>query len=188
MKSKYDNIKTARELVAEVALNGISTTDEDICRAQDIFGQSSVGELKELAKDFSGVHGKTVSCEFYHIISVIWAWEDAVRFWNETSNREHQEVQDLREEVDALGRKNDTYYKEIENLRVELKDAKNEVLEIQERQIDKDIQAEKEAAHARECDAAYAKAHADQIAALEEEIIRLKAKLYDYMEKVAELQ
>ena len=31
--SKYDSIKTAAELVAEVRANGLSTVQEDICRA-----------------------------------------------------------------------------------------------------------------------------------------------------------
>ena len=40
--SKYDSIKTAAELVAEVQAHGLSLAQEDICRAQDIFGRSAV--------------------------------------------------------------------------------------------------------------------------------------------------
>ena len=42
MGSKYDSINTAAELVAEVQANGLSLMQEDICRAQDIFGRSAV--------------------------------------------------------------------------------------------------------------------------------------------------
>ena len=49
--SKYDNIETAADLVTEVQLNGLSTDQEDICRVQDIFGQSPVKELIRLAND-----------------------------------------------------------------------------------------------------------------------------------------
>ena len=44
-KSIYDSIKTAEELLKEVAAHGLSTKPEDICRAQDIFGRSEVKEL-----------------------------------------------------------------------------------------------------------------------------------------------
>lgn len=45
MASQYDSIKTAEELLKEVAAHGLSTKPEDICRAQDIFGRSEVKEL-----------------------------------------------------------------------------------------------------------------------------------------------
>lgn len=49
--SKYDSIKTAAELVAEVQAHGLSLAQEDICRAQDIFGRSAVQDLVALAND-----------------------------------------------------------------------------------------------------------------------------------------
>ena len=49
--SKYDSIKTAAELVKEVRLNGLSLAQEDICRAQDIFGNAPIEELVALAND-----------------------------------------------------------------------------------------------------------------------------------------
>ena len=51
MGSKYDSINTAAELVAEVQANGLSLMQEDICRAQDIFGRSAVKDLIALAND-----------------------------------------------------------------------------------------------------------------------------------------
>lgn len=35
MSSKYDHIETAAELVQEVRAHGLSTAQEDICRAQE---------------------------------------------------------------------------------------------------------------------------------------------------------
>lgn len=108
--SKYDDIKTAAELVAYVRNHGFSTQQEDICRAQDIFGRSAVEELVELANN---IGRKNVSGEpdpkgswsggvpardvFYSIAFQIWNWEDAVRFWNLHSNPQTEELKELRE-------------------------------------------------------------------------------------------
>ena len=51
MASIYDNIKTARELITNIRLHGMSTAEEDICRIQDIFGNSTYEELADLAND-----------------------------------------------------------------------------------------------------------------------------------------
>lgn len=40
--SKYDSIKTAADLVKEVRIKGLSLDQEDICRAQDIFGNAPI--------------------------------------------------------------------------------------------------------------------------------------------------
>lgn len=57
MASQYDSIKTAEELLKEVAAHGLSTKPEDICRAQDIFGRSEVKELIRLANDNGRLNG-----------------------------------------------------------------------------------------------------------------------------------
>ena len=101
--SKYDSIKTAAELVADVRANGLSTAQEDICRAQDIFGHTPIEELDRLANDIGrdndkgepDPHGSWSSSRpatqatFYRIAFSIWNWEDAVRFWNLHTNPEH---------------------------------------------------------------------------------------------------
>ena len=51
MASEYDNIKTAKDLITEVRIHGLSLAQEDICRAQDIFGHSTIEELVALAND-----------------------------------------------------------------------------------------------------------------------------------------
>lgn len=100
-KSIYDSIKTAEELLKEVAAHGLSTKPEDICRAQDIFGHSEVKELIRLANDngrLNGFDGEPdprgtyssgrvgLSKYFYQVAFHIWSWEDAVRFYNQNSN------------------------------------------------------------------------------------------------------
>ena len=113
--SKYDSIKTAAELVAEVQAHGLSLAQEDICRAQDIFGRSAVQDLVALANDIgrnnengepdpkgtwsSGRH--ETRSTFYFILFNTWNWEDAVRFWNQHSNPEHEEVVELRAKLKA---------------------------------------------------------------------------------------
>lgn len=113
--SKYDNIKTAAELVKEVRLNGLSLAQEDICRAQDIFGNAPIEELVFLANDIgrNNRDGEpdpkgTVSSNrpatqntFYSILFRIWHWDDATRFWNQHSNPEHEEVKELRAKLKA---------------------------------------------------------------------------------------
>ena len=113
--SKYDNIETAADLVTEVQLNGLSTDQEDICRVQDIFGQSPVKELIRLANDIgcNNAQGepdpegtwsggrKGTQGTFYMIVSHIWNWEEVTRFWNRHTNPEHKQVEELREKLKA---------------------------------------------------------------------------------------
>lgn len=101
MASKYDNIKTAEDLLKDVKMHGLSLNADDMCRAQDIFGHSEVKELIRLAndngrlKEFGGEpdpRGPVSSGRdgfskyFYQVAFSIWNWEDAVRFYNQHSN------------------------------------------------------------------------------------------------------
>lgn len=116
MKSIYDEIKTAAELVRHVSLHGLSTKEEDVSRAQDIFGHSTIEELDTLANDIgrnnengepdpngswsSGRKGTRDT--FYFILFKIWNYEDAVRFWNEHTNPEHKQLKSaVREKATA---------------------------------------------------------------------------------------
>lgn len=107
--SKYDHIETAADLVAEVAAHGLSMEQEDINRAQDIFGRSTIKELVDLANDIgrnnengepdpngtwsSGRRG--TQDKFYLIAFNIWNWRDAVRFYNEHTDGAQREVKRL---------------------------------------------------------------------------------------------
>ena len=113
--SKYDGIKTAADLVKEVRLHGLSLDQEDICRAQDIFGNAPIEELAFLANDIgrNNRNGEpdpkgTVSSDrpatqntFYSILFRIWNWEDATRFWNQHTNPEHEQTEEIRSKLKA---------------------------------------------------------------------------------------
>lgn len=113
--SKYDSIKTAAELVKEVRLNGLSLAQDDICRAQDIFGNAPIEELVFLANDIGRNNrdgepdpkgtmssGRPATQNtFYSILFRIWHWDDATRFWNQHSNPEHEEVKEFRAKLKA---------------------------------------------------------------------------------------
>lgn len=116
--SKYDSIKTAAELVAEVQIHGLSTDQEDICRAQDIFGSTPIYELALLANDIGRNNAdgeldpkgtwssgrKGTQGTFYMIVSSIWHWEEVTRFWNQHTNPEREELLDLRSSCKNLKR------------------------------------------------------------------------------------
>lgn len=174
MASKYDNIKTAKDLVSEVMMHGLSLNQEDICRAQDIFGHSTIEELDALANDIgrNDEHGnpdpkgtwssgrRGTRSTFYQIAFNIWNWEDATRFWNEHSNPAMDALRVAETEARAAKKKIDQMNEANESLRqkaAELDADRN-----------KYVQKEFEARAA--------------LKEAEAEIIRLKARLFDMME------
>lgn len=173
MSSKYDSIKTAEEMVQEVIVHGLSTNQDDLCRVQDIFGNSPIEDLDRLANDIgrNNEYGEpdpkgTWSSSrrptrdvFYMILFNIWNWEDATRFWNQHSNPEREELVDLRKSYNNLSSQLD---KQIEHTRLErdrfaeqskrIHELDSEVIRLTVQLDEKDL-----------------------------EITRLKAKLYDMM-------
>ncbi len=93
--SKYDDIETAADLVAEVAIHGLSIKQEDINRAQDIFGNSTIEDLVTLANDIGrknekgepdpkgtwSTGRKGTQDTFYFVAFNIWNWRDATAFY-----------------------------------------------------------------------------------------------------------
>ena len=178
MASIYDNIKNPKDLLILVQRQGLSTKDEDISRVQDIFGHASEEELVALANDngrndsngnpdprgswSSGRDG--LSKEFYFVLFKIWSWEDATRFFNRHSNfqliDEKEELEGLKTEVVKA---NET----IKKLETELQQAKDL------------FDTEKERADGAEVDMLRSKS---QLEKANDEIIRLKARLYDLLE------
>lgn len=132
MSSKYDNIKTAAELVSEVQLHGLSLAQEDICRAQDIFGHTPIEELARLANDIGRDNEKgepdpkgsrssgrrATQSTFYSILSSIWHWEEVTRFWNTHTNPEHEQVEELRAKLRAEMAEHSNTKKALEEQRV----------------------------------------------------------------------
>lgn len=171
--SKYDSIETAAELVAEVQAHGLSTAQEDICRAQDIFGHTSVEELARLANNIGrnndqgepDPHGswssgrKATQGTFYAIAFSIWNWEDATRFWNLHTNPERQTWQTAKLTIGELQHK--VTATEIE------RDAAKDLLRASEKKASDLIDALTDAER-RACTA-------------EAQVLALKAKLYDYI-------
>lgn len=175
MASIYDEIKTATDLVREVMLHGLSTKQEDICRAQDIFGRSSIEELVSLANDngmndeygnpdpkgsWSSVRKGTRNT-FYSIAFSIWNWEDATRFWNQHTNPDKEMLSKTYEENAALKKQNATLAERRNQLLEEVKEAANKWQSTYEQFREQEARAIK----------------------AEAEIVQLKAKLYDLMEK-----
>lgn len=149
--SKYDKIETAAELVAEVQLHGLSTNQEDICRAQDIFGNSPLEELARLANE------KATQRTFYMILSNIWNWEDVTRFWNQYTNPQTKELEELRKEHIKLNMMYEGSLNRNSELKRLLEEEAGLAMDLQTRVGDAQRVAE---------DA-------------EAEVMRLKAKLYD---------
>lgn len=178
MSSKYDDIKTAADLIREVMAHGLSTAQEDICRAQDIFGHSSVEELVALANDIGRNNDqgkpdpkgtwssgrKATQGAFYMIAFSIWNWEDATRFWNQHTNPEHDALQEAKKSLKAMEGK----AKELTAKLDREQEARATVEEGYNRLVGQYNEAERRAK------------------AAEAEIMALKAKLYDYMTKEAE--
>lgn len=180
--TKYESIKTAAELVKEVQMHGLSVALDDLNRAADIFGNSTVEELVALANDIgrNNANGepdpkgsfssgrKPTRDTFYSIISHIWNWEEVTRFWNRYTNPDHEKLDELRTARDDL--KNDIGLLEraLETSRAEVK-------------------AEHEARLAATSEKLKAQKEIDRLGAelysRDMEIMELKAKLYDLMVK-----
>lgn len=177
MASQYDKIKTPKDLLVQVSMHGFSTKIDDICRAQDIFGRAPIEDLVALANDngrlndqdepdpegtwSSGRRGYQQA--FYQVLFHIWNWEDATRFYNQHTNPDFKRMK-----------------LSVAELETELTEARTEAEEHKEDcQIWEERYGTERAAHAetrKEADfyrAGYEAAH--------QEIIALKAKLYDMM-------
>lgn len=178
--SKYDRIKTAAELVAEVRLHGLSLAQEDITRAQDIFGRSSIEELVALANDIGrndenglpdpngtwSSNRPATQDTFYSIAFHIWNWQDATRFWNNYTNPAREETEKLRGKL--LG---------------EMKQHKNTQKALEDQKATTDAEHQSRLAETAEklalkdkCEKLGAELHDRDMT-----IMELKAKLYDLM-------
>lgn len=170
--SKYDNIKTAADLVAEVAVHGLSTEQDDINRAADIFGNTGIDELARLANDIgrldkpSSEGGKPdpngswssgrkgTQDTFYFIAFSIWNWREATSFFNAHTNpatKDHR-VTNLETSLKVSERKCDDLKTQLDATAERAKNYANKI---------DDLNAEK--------------------ATLELGTAKLKAKLYDLM-------
>lgn len=152
-KSVYDKIETAKDLTFEVMAHGLSTKIEDICRAQDIFGNSAVEELQALAKD---EHRSRV---FYQIIFTIWNWEDAARFYNQNSNPLYIEGREAVKERETLKAELTCKEDSIARLNGDIAEYKGAIKQMFDEKVD----------------------YQKEIDEKDAEIVKLKVRLYDLM-------
>lgn len=182
MASKYDKIQTARDLVMEVRFHGMSLKQEDIVRAQDIFGNSTIEELADLANDIgrNNENGEpdpkgTWSSNrvptrdtFYSILFNIWNWEEATRFWNQHSNPDREQIAVAQIESKTLRAEVKSKEKRIEEYQQKVDLMEDRMAEYDKIATDRLNKINEQSAALREKD---------------DEIIRLKAKLYDLLTK-----
>lgn len=176
MESIYAKIKTAKELLYEVSAHGFSTRMEDVCRAQDIFGHTTIDELDALAND-NGMDGtwstgrRGTQAVFYQVLFDIWSWEDATRFYNQHTNPEYKALKEagkkLDDEIRAHQETKHAFQQEIQAT----KEQQQAVLE----------ERVKVADYAKQVAALKAESHS-----LRMQVMELKAKLYDLLIKPAE--
>lgn len=169
--SIYDNIKTAKDLIIEVKAHGLSTKQEDICRAQDIFGHSTVEELAALAtdngrRDEDGTPNQSGNWSsgrdgtqkvFYQIIFTIWNWEDATKYYNEHSNPFYIEGRNAVKERNQLNKTLENQSAQLDKLNQKITEDKDAINQL----IGEKYEYQKE------------------IDAKDTEILKLKAQLYD---------
>lgn len=179
MKSIYDSIQNPKDLLRYVSVHGLSTSQEDIVRVQDIFGHASLDELIALANDNGRMDEdgkpdprgsfstgkKGLSSVFYSVLFNIWNWEDATRFYNTYSNFPVIDNQ-----------------KELELLRIKESEAKEQVTRLENTvaEVKSQFEKEKDRAYRAEHDLFEAEKRLNE---KDNEIVRLKAKLYDMIMK-----
>jgi hypothetical protein len=164
--SKYDTIKTAADLVTEVRLHGLSTEQDDKNRAADIFGNSSIKALADLANDAQCKNangfstGKPATSDtFYFILYNIWNWREATAFFNEHTNPVTKDAKETAAELRQAK-------KDIKEFLTVLGETWGSMQKLAEEKIYE---------------------HNERVKALvaldtaQHEIIKLKAKLYDFM-------
>ena len=163
-KSEYDNINNLRDLLVHITMHGMSTKTEDILRMQDIVGNTSVQDLVAFANDKDEMGNMKNWRRFYSLLFSIWNWEDALTFWANNSNPERAKMSALRERNKVLEKENC----ENKKLKAWLDKAyeKQEYYRDQYTQtLEKNMDMEK------------------ILKQKDEEIVKLKAKMYDLMVK-----
>ncbi len=180
MKFKFEEIKTAAELMEYISISGMPTDQERIFRMQDIIGHTAVEDLVAIANDIgrNDEHGnpdpngtwssgrRGTQGLFYSLIFHIWNWEDATRFWNKYTNPDKKLLTKTYEDLANLKKQNEHLTARRNELLEEVKDA----TENWKKTYNQFREQEQRAINA------------------EEEIIRLKARLYDLMMKEEERQ
>lgn len=168
MKTKLEQITTASELITYTLAFGVPTDPESICRMQDIIGHSTEEELEALADKYQE-HDRTGK-QFYFVLYHIWNWEDATRYFLQHSSLTVKGLEDSVEELSNdkvnLTKENDKLRTWHDNDTERIKDLNAQLAEAVKTVSDQD----READNLRQ-----------SIILKDQEIIELKAKLYDLM-------
>ncbi len=173
MSSKYDSIQTAKDLILEVSAHGLSLAQEDICRAQDIFGHTAIEDLVALANDigrdnergepdpkgshYSGRPGTRK--EFYQILFNIWHWEQATEFYNKYTLEIPAQIAKLKSTADEFEKMVSAAEQRAKDMEAKTAECYKSFRNVEDLNIEQ----------------------SHKIKALECEIMRLKAKLYDVL-------
>jgi len=162
MGNTYSKIEDAKELIIHVINNGLSTDQEDRERADQILGCQSDEILYNLAHDTEEINGQKVSDAFYYIMFNVWPLPIAIDFYNENTLDVSKKLLKLRE------------------YEVALKKAKKDI-EDRDKAIEARMKTQAEYCSAyQEADLKWQIAEREKNEA-QQEVLTLKAKLYDLM-------
>lgn len=156
---RFEELKTAEELVQYTKFHGIPTDPDSISFMQDVVGHDTVRNLAALAE--TKEEGKANA--LFQLLFTIWNWRDAVAFHNRHGNPEYQQLKSKAEEADRLRK---AYAEELD-ARQDRDDKLREFYDKVEKRDDQITDLE------------------EQLKAKDLEILKLKAKLYDMMAKEA---
>lgn len=156
MDNRLKEIKSTAQLITYIRCHGTPTDLESICTMQDIVGHEAIETLENIAQTHSGT--------FYTLLYKIWNWQDATEFYNRVSNQVYistmAKAKENAAEVKRLKEKTTAQAEQIYKTESDLTTTADRVNE-----LTTELKEAKEKAEA-----------------YEQEIIRLKAKLYDLYE------
>ena len=151
----YEDLVTLLKKVQ--ATHGIDTDEKSVCEYQDMIGHSSQEQLKELA---NGVYKET----FYRVYGFAYGTVEAIRFFTKNSDRIEAILRERNEAICDRDDMQDVLEKEKAAHQTATKNAKTLCDDLyDEKRNTERLQKELEAA--------------------QDEIIKLKARLFDLMEK-----
>jgi len=163
MVMELSNSTSMKDLLALVRIHGINTELECTNKLADIIGCKTVDELKEAAESDKPT--------FFFVLRYIWNMQDILNFYNNNCNSTMEalqgEVEDLFTLNNTLKAANNTLQNTVTYLRADNEDLKKKLAEYTQKVTENYINLI---------------ASDNKIKAMEDELVRLKAKLFDLME------
>lgn len=145
---------SAKDVLLKVRMHGIDTSDlETINSYADSFGNTPIGDLANIAKEDVQT--------FFFIARVIWPMRECIEFYNEHCGKVAAQLRETEDQRDSYKAKYDVVCATTENYK------KNyEELKVQIEKLHRDLEVERGLASLQK-----------------QEILELKAKLYDATKK-----